>query len=303
MELVPLSLACISNDIDLKFPLKTVSDDGSNKHVPHIEGCIMIQHKSVVFAIHLYPCPNDKSATVIEFQRRSGDMSAFQKFYDKSLEELGKNMKDLRNCNRTPTFNDWNCLPMDDLPFDDLQLETCSWDKDSLDLLASLIEDESYEAIKMLGSLCDEMEKYVSLRKQVLQHKKLMNQLATHVLTHQDPCFIRLGLVALDISLRGEKMELVKNVLRSNQILAYIIGLLNCECAFVLRHTVRLLSLLESQCGCPWKLNQAQKRVLINCMPTVQHHLLEAHTWSSTYATEGFITKDMFQRIGQHIKV
>jgi len=107
MRLLPLSLACVSDDVHLKLSDMTKTLDGkdklesgyeewterggrnSGKHVPQIEGyIIMTQHKPVVFAIHLYEYPNDKNTTVIEFQRRQGDSFVFQSFYDKCLEQL-----------------------------------------------------------------------------------------------------------------------------------------------------------------------------------------------------------------------
>lgn len=81
----------------------------------------------------------------------------------------------------------------------------------------------------MLGSLCDEMKNHLSLRKQVLQHQLLMEQMVTRVLTHQDQCFVRLGLVALHTSLSEEKVDLIKDVLRLHQTLAFIIALLGSE--------------------------------------------------------------------------
>ncbi|ETO02601.1 hypothetical protein RFI_34820 [Reticulomyxa filosa] len=77
MQLVPLSLAQVSDDVDLQFQSSEASS-ATGKHIPQIKGCVMIQHKPVGFAVHFYECPDNGSATVIEFQRRSGDGFVFQ---------------------------------------------------------------------------------------------------------------------------------------------------------------------------------------------------------------------------------
>jgi len=210
-------------------------------------------------------------------------------------------MKNLRS-NSTPSLNNWGCLPpLDDMALNGFQSES-SWSNNWLNLLADLIQEESHEAVDMLENLCKELEKDTKLRTQVLQHKTLMQQIMKRVLTHQDQYFVRLGLVALEISLRGQKVDLIKDVLRSYQMLAFIIALLNSESMFVLRRAVRLLSLVAEQCHIPWKLNDSQKHMLNKCMPRVQYLLLETNTWSATYATQAFVTKDMFRRIGLHPK-
>lgn len=66
---------------------------------------------------------------------------------------------------------------------------------------------------------------------------------------------------------------------------------------------MRLLELLASKCECPWKLNESQKQFLNDYLPRVQHNLLETNAWAGTYATEAFVTIDMFQRIAQHPRV
>lgn len=300
-QLVPLSLARVSNDLDLR--LESSGESGRTKHSPQIEGFVVLQHKAIAFAIHLYECPNDTSSTVIEFQKRNGDGFIFQKFFGQCLEKLNEDMSELRNC-RLDTSTGWGSLPsLDGLLFDELQSKTCLWDKECLDLLTTLIEDGSGEAVDMLGNLCEEMERHVSLRAQVLQHKPLMEQIITHVLTHQDQCFVSLGLEALHIGLDEEKLELVKDVLRSYQALAFVIALLNSASVFVLRRTIRLLSLLASKCECHWKLSDPQKQILRDCIPRAQSNLLNNRTWSSTYATSAFVTIEMFQKITSHPKM
>jgi len=96
---------------------------------------------------------------------------------------------------------------------------------------------------------------------------------------------------------------LVKDSLRTHQTLAFVIALLASESVFVLRHAVRLLEMLAIKCECAWKLNEAQKQILNDALPRVQRRLLETQVWSGTYATEGFVTVDMFQRIAHHPRV
>ncbi|ETO26160.1 hypothetical protein RFI_10978, partial [Reticulomyxa filosa] len=261
------------------------------------------------------------------------------KFYEECLKQLQKVMLDLRNCNGNSDADGWNNLPsLNDLVMDDFHPNTCLWDQDCLDLLTGLLQDESQEAVQMLGDLCEQMEKYESLRTQVSEHKQLMKQITTQVLTHQDQCLVRSGLVALDIIFRDQKTDFVKHALQTQPILAFVIGLLDCSsvvcilklffllmyiyiCAyvfdtyiylfinfffnvqFVMRRAVRLLSLLADQCECAWKLNESQKNLLIDYIPRVQHHLLETNSWSSIYATDTFITQDMFHSIAHHLKL
>jgi len=209
-------------------------------------------------------------------------------------------MSNLRYNNGNPILDGWNSLPTLDSMME--EEEGCTWDQSSLDMLAGLIEEDGQEAVDMLGLMCEQMEKYASLRTQVLQHKKLMEQLFTRVLTHQDECFVRLGLVALDLIIREQKTPFVAQFLRSLPMLAIIIRLLNCTSVFVLRRAVRLLSLLAGQCRSPWKLNELQKKILTERVPCVQSHLLKNNAWYGTYATESFITRDMFRCITQQIQ-
>jgi len=228
----------------------------------------------------------------------------FKNFFGQCLEKLNEDMSDLRNCRLDTGSTGWGSLPsLDGLLLDDLQSKTCLWNKECLDLLTSLIEDGSGEAVDMLGNLCEEMERHVSLRTQVLQHKALMEQIITRVLTHQDQCFVTLGLEVLYITFDEEKSESAKDFLRSNQILAFIIALLNSASVFVVRRTIRLLSLLASKCECPWKLSESQRQILRDCIPRAQSNLLNNRTWSSTYATSAFVTIEMFQKITSHPKM
>jgi len=89
IQLVPLSLARVSDDIELKM----LSGVGSNlrTQLPFIQGCVIMTHKPIRFAVHFYQYPNDNRSTVLEFQRRNGDIFLFQTFYKECLKQLEKN--------------------------------------------------------------------------------------------------------------------------------------------------------------------------------------------------------------------
>ncbi|ETO03940.1 hypothetical protein RFI_33462, partial [Reticulomyxa filosa] len=80
VRLVPLALARVSNDIDLKLLDFHPNDKRPHAHsqFPHIQGCVLLAYKPIDFAVHFYQYPHQANATLIEFQRRSGDVFVFQ---------------------------------------------------------------------------------------------------------------------------------------------------------------------------------------------------------------------------------